>query len=229
MVVHVARRARASGAAAVIVATDHDAIAAAVEQHGFEAELTSSAHPSGTDRIAEVARRRGWPAAHIVVNVQGDEPLIEPALIARVAKAASDDAGAAIATLCCPLTDIEQFMDPNVVKVVRDERGYALYFSRAAIPYPRDALRASPPRLPAGLPAYRHIGLYAYRCGFLQQYSALAPTALERFEALEQLRALGHGLRIAVAVAEHAPHAGVDTEADLARVRRHFEHGMPAP
>jgi len=222
MVVHVARRARDSGARDVCVATDHDGIAAAVRAHGFAAEMTASDHPSGTDRIAEVARRRDWPPAHIVVNVQGDEPLIEPAAIARVAATLQADAEASIATLGCPIVDIDEFRNPNVVKVVLDHRGNALYFSRASIPYPRDAWNAATDRLPTDLPAYRHIGLYAYRCAFLYAYTRLAPTALERFEALEQLRALWHGHRIAVAIADGAPIPGVDTPEDLERVRAHL-------
>ena len=162
MVVHVARRARASGAAEVLVATDHAEIANRVQLHGFEAVLTDERHPSGTDRIAEVAAQRGWPAERIVVNVQGDEPLIEPPLIAGVAETLAADAEAAIATACCPLNDADEFRNPNVVKVVMDNSGRALYFSRASIPFPRDAFRDSHAKLPAGLPAYRHIGIYAY-------------------------------------------------------------------
>jgi 3-deoxy-manno-octulosonate cytidylyltransferase (CMP-KDO synthetase) len=221
MVVHVARRARASGADEVIVATDHEGIAAAARSHGFDAELTAADHPSGTDRIAEVARRRAWHAERVVVNVQGDEPLIEPGLIRALAEMLARCRDAAIATLCAPLLEASEFTNPNVVKVVLDQRGHALYFSRACIPYPRDAFGSSCDRLPAGLPAFRHIGLYAFRCSFLQAYAALAPAPIERFESLEQLRALWHGYRIAVMVTEHAPAPGVDTEADLVRVRAH--------
>jgi 3-deoxy-manno-octulosonate cytidylyltransferase (CMP-KDO synthetase) len=222
MVVHVARRARASGAHTVIVATDHAGIAQAVTAHGFEAVMTSADHASGTDRIAEVARLRGWPEDAIVVNVQGDEPLIEPALITDVVATLGAAADAAMATVCCPLTGFAEFTNPNVVKVVLDRRGYALYFSRAPIPYPRDAFGSGAQALPAELDAHRHIGLYAYRCAFLRAYSALEPASPERFEALEQLRALWHGFRIAVRVSAQAPVAGVDTEDDLARVRAHL-------
>jgi 3-deoxy-manno-octulosonate cytidylyltransferase (CMP-KDO synthetase) len=225
MVVHVARRARESGAAQVLVATDHAQIAASVEQHGFEAVLTDARHPSGTDRIAEVATRRRWPADRIVVNVQGDEPLIEPQLIAGVAQTLAADADASIATACCPLTDAAEFTNPNVVKVALDGTGRALYFSRAGIPFPRDAFRTSTDQLPAGLPAYRHIGLYAYRCSFLGAYAHLAQCPLEVFEALEQLRALWHGHRIVVRIVDSAPVPGIDTEVDLARVRAYLQQG----
>jgi len=221
MVVHVARRARASGAESVIVATDHAGIAETVERHGFEAVMTAAEHPSGTDRIAEVARRRGWDARRIVVNVQGDEPLIEPTLIAAVASRLQGAEDAAVATACCPLDNPDEFADPNVVKAVLDQRGYELYFSRAPIPFPRDAARADPRALPGG-GALRHIGIYAYRCAFLFAYSALEPAPIERLEALEQLRALWHGFRIAVSVCGTAPPGGVDTEDDVARVRAHL-------
>ena len=222
MVVHVARRAHASGAAEVVVATDHAPIAEAVRQHGFDVEMTSPDHPSGTDRIAEVARNRGWLPNDIVVNVQGDEPLIDPELIARVAAALASTHDAAIATVCCPLAEPADFTNPNVVKVVLDRAGYALYFSRASVPYPRDAFSSSMPALPHDLPAYRHIGMYAFRGSFLQAYAELEQAPIERFEALEQLRALWHGFRIAVTIAHTAPPAGVDTEADLARVRAYI-------
>lgn len=219
MVIRVARQAQASGAAAVVIATDHDGIAAAARDHSVDFEMTSSDHPSGTDRIAEVARKRNWSGDEIVVNVQGDEPLIEPTLISGLAASLATERDAAIATLCCPVTDMEDFANPNVVKVVLDKRCHALYFSRASIPYPRDAMNVRAKVLPADLPVYRHIGMYAFRCSFLQAYSALDPAPIERFEALEQLRALWHGYRIAVNVCPASPIAGVDTEADLARVR----------
>ena len=226
MVVHVARRAIESGASEVVVATDDARVQAAVAAHGIAVEMTDPAHPSGTDRIAEVALRRGWPDDTVVVNVQGDEPLIDPALIAGVAALLRDgdadtaaDAAADIATAAHPLHDVAQFMDPNVVKVVCDERGHALTFSRAPIPWPRDDFARDRSRLPAGLPALRHIGIYAYTVRYLRQHGGLAMTALERFECLEQLRALGWGFRISVHTIEQAPVPGVDTEADLQRVR----------
>jgi 3-deoxy-manno-octulosonate cytidylyltransferase (CMP-KDO synthetase) len=219
MVVRVAEQARASGATEVVVATDHADIAQAVARHGFTAVLTREDHPSGTDRIAEVAAQRRYAPDDIVVNVQGDEPLIEPGLIRDVARQLADHADAAIATLCCPIVDAAQFTNPNVVKVVLDGKGYALYFSRAPIPYARDAFAQGIAALPAGLPVYRHLGIYAYRAGFLARYTQLTPAPLEEFEALEQLRALWHGHKISVAVTPAAPHAGVDTAEDLARVR----------
>lgn len=219
MVVHVADRARASGATEVIVATDHPDIAAAATRHGHQAVMTRADHGSGTDRIAEVAARRGFAPERIVVNVQGDEPLVEPALIRSVARQLGEHPDAAIATACCPLGDAVQLVNPNVVKVVLDVRGYALYFSRAPVPFARDAFANGITAIPAGLPAYRHIGIYAYRAEFLANYARLAPAPLEQFEALEQLRALWYGRRISVAIVDAAPHAGVDTVEDLERVK----------
>ncbi|MEO8937909.1 MAG: 3-deoxy-manno-octulosonate cytidylyltransferase [Burkholderiaceae bacterium] len=217
MVVHVADRARASGAALVIVATDDDAIAAAVRSHGHEVAMTSAAHASGTDRIAEVTAaltRDGMIDGNtIIVNVQGDEPLIDPALIARVARTLAEAPDCAIATACHPIARRDDLFNPNVVKVVTDARGRALYFSRAPIPWVRDVEEATEIR------AMRHVGLYAYRASFLSIFGALAPSPLEALEALEQLRALWHGHAIAVFVADDAPAAGVDTQEDLDRVR----------
>lgn len=222
MVVRVAERARASGAAEVVVATDHAAIARAVTSHGFAAVMTRKTHASGTDRIAEVVARRRYPPERIVVNVQGDEPLIEPALIREVAASLARHRAAQMATACHPIREPAQLANPNVVKVVIDRAGYALYFSRAAIPYARDAYARGIKRIPRGLPVYRHLGIYAYRAAFLRTFTRLEPVAIERAEALEQLRALVHGHRIAVTVTRHAPHPGVDTRADLRRARRAF-------
>ena len=222
MVVRVAERARASGADEVIVATDHEGIAAAVRQSGFEAMMTRRSHASGTDRIAEVAAKRRYPAGRIVVNVQGDEPLIRPSLIERVARDLAAHRPAAMATVCQPLAAAGDLANPNVVKAALDREGYALYFSRAAIPWARDAWSRGVKRAPAGLPAYRHLGLYAYRASFLRAYTGLAPATIERFEALEQLRALANGYRIHCVITRSAPHPGVDTPADLERARRHF-------
>jgi 3-deoxy-manno-octulosonate cytidylyltransferase (CMP-KDO synthetase) len=222
MVVHVAERARASGARAVWVATDNRDVFDAVRQHGHQAMMTRPDHATGTDRIAEAAQQLELADSDIVVNVQGDEPLIAPGLIRDVALSLSEHAGASIATACHPISDAESLLNPNVVKVVLDRSGYALYFSRAPIPYARDSFAINQNTLPNGLPSYRHIGIYAYRAGFLQLFGKLEQAAIERFEALEQLRALWHGHRIAVAIAAHAPEAGVDTDEDLARVRRIF-------
>jgi 3-deoxy-manno-octulosonate cytidylyltransferase (CMP-KDO synthetase) len=223
MIVHVAERARESGALRVCIATDDDGIREAVEQHGFTAAMTRPDHPSGTDRIAEVVESQGFDPEDIVVNVQGDEPLIEPGLIRAVAGLLSDAPEAAIATACHPIHDAAEMFDPNVVKVVLDHEGYARYFSRAPIPWARDAFARSTSALPAGLPCYRHIGIYAYRARFLSTFPRLAPSPLERFEALEQLRALWHGFAIAVAVRHDAPHPGVDTPEDLERARAWFD------
>lgn len=222
MIVRVAEQAARSGCREIVVATDHDGVAAAVNAHGFDAVLTRADHASGTDRIAEVVEQLGWPDETIVVNVQGDEPRIPPELIREVARELDHHAAAAVATACHDIAREDDFFDPNVVKVVRDRDGYALYFSRAPIPYARDAF-ARGRDLPAGLPAYRHIGIYAYRAAFLRRYASLDPAPLERYEALEQLRAMWHGHRIAVTVTANAPETGVDTPEDLARVRALYE------
>lgn len=218
MVVRVAERAARSGADRVIVATDHADIAAACAAHGVEACLTRADHPSGTDRIAEVARALGLADDAVVVNLQGDEPLIDPDLLA--ATAARVDAAVPMATCAHPLAAMADLLNPNVVKVVLDRAGRALYFSRAPIPWHRDGFAAA--ALPDGYAALRHIGLYAYRNDFLQAYPTLAPSPLELAEALEQLRVLWHGYPIAVHVTDSAPPGGVDTPEDLLRVRRHF-------
>ena len=219
LVAWVAERAKASGAKAVCIATDHDDIARAVTSLGWQALKTSEAHETGTDRLAEAAALLGLAPDEIVVNVEGDEPLIDPRLIREVAVALAARPEASIATAAHPIETAAAFFDPNVVKVVTDAAGFAQYFSRAPIPFARDSFAISRDALPPGLPALRHIGIYAYRVRFLREYASLQPTAAERFEALEQLRALGHGHRIAVAL-WHAPmEAGVDTKEDLERVR----------
>jgi 3-deoxy-manno-octulosonate cytidylyltransferase (CMP-KDO synthetase) len=218
MIEHVHARASAAGAAEVIVATDDARIAAACRGFGADVCLTSPAHASGTDRLAEVARLRGFALDSIVVNVQGDEPLLPAANVAQVAALLAAAPGAQLATLATPLRSLAELDDPNVVKVVAGLDGRALYFSRAPIPWQRDAAaddRAAPGRLAGAL---RHIGLYAYRAGTLARLAALAPTPLERAERLEQLRALEHGMPIALGVALEVPGPGVDTEADLAHV-----------
>jgi 3-deoxy-manno-octulosonate cytidylyltransferase (CMP-KDO synthetase) len=222
MVVRVAEQAAQSGAQQIWIATDHHAIANVAHEYGFKACLTRESHASGTDRIAEVVEQQGWPDDTIVVNVQGDEPLIPSALIRAVADHLSDHPECAIATACHPIHDETAMRNPNIVKTVLDKNGNAMYFSRATIPYPRDAFAQLQP-LPADLPILRHIGIYAYRAGFLRAYGQLAPAAIEHFEALEQLRALYHGYKIGVVIAEQAPPGGVDTEQDLQTVRQIFE------
>ena len=223
MVVRVAEQAALSGADEICIANDHQPIIAAAQRHGFQACMTRTHHTSGTDRIAEVAELRGWQDDTIVVNVQGDEPLIPPALIRAVAEHLHRHPECAIATACHALHDEAAMRNPNIVKTVLDKQGNALYFSRAPIPYPRDAF-ASQSALPGDLPVLRHIGIYAYRVSFLRAYSQLAPCALERFEALEQLRALYHGYKIGVTITDEAPPAGVDTEQDLQLARKIFEN-----
>ena len=218
MVVRVAEQAAKSGAREVIVATDHAAIKKAVEAHGFEAEMTRKDHATGTDRLAEVARKRGFAPRHIVVNVQGDEPLIPPALIRDVAASLATHREAAISTACHPINNPAEFANPNIVKVVMDNAGYALYFSRAPIPWARDAFASGIRGLAHDMPAYRHLGIYAYRCSFLAAFKKMRPARIEQLEALEQLRALAHGHRICVAVTRKAPPPGVDTPADLKAV-----------
>lgn len=220
MVVRVAERARASGASRIIVATDHPDILAACAAHGIEACMTRADHPSGTDRIAEVALKLGLAPDEVVVNLQGDEPLIDPALLAACAARIRD--GVPMATVAHPITEVADAFNPNVVKVVLDKAGRALYFSRATIPWYRDAFATSKDTLPAGYAPLRHVGLYAYSNAFLQAYPALDSAPLETIEALEQLRVLWHGYPIAVHITDSAPPAGVDTPEDLERVRRHY-------
>jgi 3-deoxy-manno-octulosonate cytidylyltransferase (CMP-KDO synthetase) len=224
MVVRVAERARLAGPEEIWVATDHAGVRDAVETHEIAALMTRSDHPTGTDRLAEVVAQRGWSADTLVVNVQGDEPLIEPELIVQTARQLATS-GADIATVAHPITDAADFFNPNVVKVVCRADGDAAYFSRAPIPYARDhfAREGGGETLPAAFPAYRHVGLYAYRAGFLKAYAGLAPAPTEQFEALEQLRALWHGYRISVALIDAAPAAGVDTPADAERMRKLFD------
>ena len=210
MVVHVCERAAASGAAGVHVATDDERIAAAVRAHGHSALMTRAEHASGTDRLAQAAQLLGLGDEEVVVNVQGDEPLIPPLLIFEVASLLDKSRDASVSTACHEIHDRAALANPNVVKAVLDAQGYALYFSRSQIPYPREA----------GGRWYRHAGIYGYRAGFLRKYAGLAPCALERTEALEQLRMLWHGHRIAVAVSETAIAPGVDTPQDLEAVRR---------
>ncbi len=221
MVVRVAERAKLSEAQRIVVATDHTAIAAACSEYGIEAVLTGKQHTSGTARLAEAALLLGMADSDIAVNVQGDEPLIDPALINRTAELLGSSS-AQMATAAHPIADVAEFLNPNCVKVVLDQRRNALYFSRAPIAWPRDAFAETQAVLPEGFAPLRHIGLYAYRVGFLHQYVGLPPSPLESIESLEQLRVLWHGGKIAVTVCDNAPAAGVDTAEDLQRVRDWF-------
>lgn len=216
MVLHVARRALQAGAVQVVVATDDERIVAALEGSGVLVCMTRSDHASGSDRIAECAARYGWPEDTIVVNLQGDEPFA-PAAGIRAVTAALAAGDAPMATLAAPLADAAELFDPNCVKLVRNQANQALYFSRGPVPWARDAFAADRRALPADTPFLRHIGIYAYRAGFLRRFAALPPTPLERAEALEQLRALEHGHAIAVHLTPEAFPPGIDTEADLAR------------
>ena len=222
MVVRVAERAKLSEAQRIVVATDHTAIAAACSEYGIEAMLTGKQHTSGTARLAEAALLLGMADSDIAVNVQGDEPLIDPALINRTAELLGSSS-AQMATAAHPIADVAEFLNPNCVKVVLDQRRNALYFSRAPIAWPRDAFAETQAVLPEGFAPLRHIGLYAYRVGFLHQYVGLPPSPLESIESLEQLRVLWHGGKIAVTVCDNAPAAGVDTAEDLQRVRDWFD------
>lgn len=215
---HVYRVALASGAAEVVIATDDERIGSVAAGFGARVVFTAAEHRSGTDRLAELVETLAWPDETIVVNLQGDEPLLPPALLARVAAALADHPTAGIATLAAPLGQVDELFDPNVVKLVRDAGGKALYFSRAPIPWHRDAFAdGRPAALPEGR-WWRHIGVYAYRAEVLGAYPGLPPGPLEAVESLEQLRALHNGIRIQVATVAEAPPGGVDTEADLARV-----------
>lgn len=223
MVVRVGEQAARSGATKVVIATDHEGVRMAAEQHGFVALMTSADHATGTDRLAEVVHQLALTDDAIVVNVQGDEPLIAPALIRVVAQTLADKPDAAIATAAHAIGDAAEFFNPNVVKVVCDGAGFAQYFSRAPIPFAREAFARTRDSLPAEFPALRHIGIYAYRVAFLRRYTALTLAPTERFESLEQLRAMHHGYRIAVAVWAGAVAPGVDTAEDLAKVRALFK------
>jgi len=223
MVVRVAERAALSGAARVVVAADHADIVAACRGHGVEAIATRADHATGSDRLAEACALLGLDGADRVVNVQGDEPLIDPALVDACAALLDERPDCVMATAAHAVESDADYASPNVVKVVLDGRGRALYFSRAPIPWWRDGAPRAPGSADAGGAALRHIGLYAYRAGFLRRFPALPPCPLEAIESLEQLRVLWHGERIAVHVAASAPGPGVDTPEDLARVRACFE------
>lgn len=216
MLEHVWRRACEAGADEVVVATDDERIAAVADDFGARVCMTRADHASGTDRLAEVAQACGWPDDAIVVNLQGDEPLMPPVVLRQVAEDLAAFPDAALATLSVPLADAGERDEPNVVKVVTDRAGYALYFSRAPIPYPRT---------PDAADVHRHLGIYAYRAGFLRRFSGLEPAPIERAEELEQLRALWHGHRIHVTEAAAVPAAGVDDPADIGRVEAALQRG----
>jgi 3-deoxy-manno-octulosonate cytidylyltransferase (CMP-KDO synthetase) len=227
MIEHVYSRALASGAQEVMIATDDPRIQEVAEGFGATVCMTATTHLSGTDRLAEVATRRGWSDQDIIVNLQGDEPLMPPALIRQVAVGLDTHPAAGISTVCSRIQTAHQIFDPHVVKVVRDEQGYALYFSRAPIPYHRDEFSKSRDKIPAGADYFRHIGLYAYRAGVLRRYPQLPACMLEQIESLEQLRALWNGIRIQVLETAEAPPVGVDTEQDLTRVEDLIRQGTP--
>lgn len=212
-------RACASAAAEVLVATDDARIAEVCRGFGAEVVMTGAQHRSGSERIAEVVELRGWGAEEIVVNLQGDEPGIAPQLLDQVAQGLARHPDAGLSTLACRIEDASTLFDPNVVKVVMDANGYALYFSRAPVPWHRDAFQQDPSRLPPSTPFLRHIGLYAYRAGFLMRYLRWPAAVLEEAESLEQLRVLWHGERIHVSLAASPPGPGVDTLDDLQRVK----------
>ena len=217
MVVRVADQAAKSGASEIVIATDFEPIISVAKTYNFKAMMTRVEHTSGTDRIAEVAAQLGWHDDEIVVNVQGDEPLIDPNLITQVAQHLANSKDAVMATACHAIHDEASMINPNMVKVVMDAHCNALYFSRAPIPYPRDDAHKS------NIQAHRHIGIYAYRVGFLKKYAQLSATELEKIESLEQLRVLFHGYKIGVVITKNAPASGVDTQVDLDYVRSIFK------
>ena len=216
MVIRVAEQAAKSGANEIVIATDFEKISLVAAQYDIKAVMTRIDHASGTDRIAEVADKLNWADDVIVVNVQGDEPLIEPTLIQEVAQHLANSTQAVMATACHAIHEESTLLNPNIVKVVIDANGNALYFSRAPIPYPRDDIYKTT------IQAYRHIGIYAYRVGFLKKYAQLSATELEKIESLEQLRVLHHGYKIGVTITKNAPASGVDTQQDLDYVRSLF-------
>lgn len=227
MIVHVCERALEAGAAEVVVATDDERIVDAVAGLPVSAVMTRPDHHSGTERIAEVVDLLGWTDAAIVVNLQGDEPLIPPDLKRRLARLLARQDVAEVATLAAPIHEREEIFNPNAVKVVLDRDGHALYFSRAPIPWHRDGFASAESTLPHDFPWLRHIGIYAYSVGFLRRYVAWPHSPLESIESLEQLRILWMGERILVLPVEQAPEAGVDTEDDLLRVRERLNGDPP--
>lgn len=226
MIAHVCERAEEADAEEIIVATDDERIFQAVSDLGFKAVMTRADHQSGTERIAEVARQCGWAGDEIIVNLQGDEPLIPPAYIRDAAETLAEQQQAGIATLAAQIADHEEIFNPNAVKVVLNKAGYALYFSRAPIPWERDTFTQSGGAPSGRLPYLRHIGMYAYRVDFLNRYCLWDASLLESIESLEQLRILWHGEAIRVKIVDKTPAAGVDTDEDLIRVEQvlRFSH-----
>ncbi len=222
MIQRVYEQAKKSKADSVIIATDDDRIVAAAKSFKAQVCLTASMHRSGTERISEAIEKLGLDENDIVVNVQGDEPLLPPELIDQVAAHLKNDKSLKMSTLCEPISELKEIFDPNIVKVVRDAKGYAIYFSRASIPWYRDGFNQIEKQLPADFSYYRHIGLYAYRAGFIKQYVNWFVSPLEQIESLEQLRVLWHGERIYVDIAQKPHGLGIDTPQDLERVRRMF-------
>ncbi|WP_173804633.1 3-deoxy-manno-octulosonate cytidylyltransferase [Sphaerotilus uruguayifluvii] len=227
MVVRVAQRCREAGARAVVVAADSPRILEACQAHGVDAVLTRADHPTGSDRLAEACTLLGLDGRDIVVNVQGDEPLIDPALVAACAERLQAHPECVMSTAAHTIDSVEEYLNPNVVKVVTDAAGRALYFSRAPMPWWRDGHAQGVTALPDPAPL-RHIGIYGYTAGFLRRFPALPPAPLEQIESLEQLRVLWHGERIVVHLSPQRPGPGVDTPEDLARVRRIFEQRSSA-
>lgn len=218
MIQHVYERAQATGVADIVIATDDERIRDAALGFRAEVVMTSPDHENGTERIAEVARLKGWADDAVIVNLQGDEPLIPQSLIELTAKGLIDHPEAGMSSVCTPLQHDEDAFNPNVVKVVLDHRQFAMYFSRASIPWDRDTYKVSTEKMTAKMPVFRHIGMYGYRVSFLKQYTSMEPCVLENTEALEQLRALWYGVKIHMSVIDEAPGHGVDTAADVARV-----------
>jgi len=225
MLQHVYERAQESGAENIIIATDDQRVAEAAAEFSAEVCMTSSEHSSGTERLSEVVTKLGLNNDEIVVNLQGDEPLMPPALIHQVAQNLAEHSQASVATLAEKIHTAAELFDPHAVKVISDQNGYAIYFSRAPIPWDRDAFSITTEKLPEQSLHFRHIGLYAYRAEFIQEYIGWPACELERMESLEQLRMLWHGHKIHVAEADESAVAGVDTEADLARARQVFRVG----
>ncbi len=218
MIQHVYERALATGIQDIVVATDDERIFDVAKVFGANVVMTSVDHENGTERIAEVAAKLGWQGDDVIVNVQGDEPLIPRELIELTAKGLLDNPQAGMASLCTPIRDAAEAFDPNAVKTVLDNNGFAMYFSRAPIPWDRDLYKQGQDQLTQLAPVYRHIGMYGYRVSFLQEYAKMEMTALEQAECLEQLRALCYGVKIHMAVIDQPPGHGVDTQDDVARV-----------